>query len=252
MTDQFVPAAPEERRPLEAQAVPAGPGPNDGLDDPRALTILTTEHWGLLTARSLVYNEAFARAGMFLAFLSATLVVLGLISAVAGLGDPLLVIAAAILALDLFIGLASVGRISAASYEDLRYLQGMNRLRHAYLEMAPALERYMITSGYDDFASVSAFYGPRTGTASTFRGLVHGLTTATGMISVICAAVAGALVAVLAFLVTHDPVVGVVAGLAGFVAMFVTLSVVIISGATTFARTMPVLFPPPGGSGEKA
>src|SRR4026207_2528667 len=106
MTDQFVPAAPEERRPLATQAVPAGPGPNDGLagprrrplpagpgpndglDAPRALTILTTEHWGLLTARSLVYNEAFARAGMFLAFLSATLGVLGLISAAAGLGGP--------------------------------------------------------------------------------------------------------------------------------------------------------------------
>ena len=79
----------------------------------------------------MVYNEAFARAGMFLAFLSATLVVLGLISAIAGFGDSLLMIAAVVLALDLFIGLASLARIQAASEEDIRYLQGMNRLRHA-------------------------------------------------------------------------------------------------------------------------
>lgn len=36
------------------------------LDDPRVLQILTTEHWSLLSARSLAYNEAFTRAGMFL------------------------------------------------------------------------------------------------------------------------------------------------------------------------------------------
>jgi hypothetical protein len=114
MTDQFVPAATEERRPIDAPAAAKVAEDGATLDDPRALTILTTEHWGLLTARSLVYNEAFARAGMFLAFLSATLVVLGLISAIAGFGDSLLMIAAVVLALDLFIGLASLARIQAA------------------------------------------------------------------------------------------------------------------------------------------
>jgi hypothetical protein len=62
MTDMFVPSAPEERQPIEAPAAPQAGGHGSALDDPRALTILTTEHWGLLTARSLVYNEAFARA----------------------------------------------------------------------------------------------------------------------------------------------------------------------------------------------
>ena len=57
-----------------------GAGDPSPVDDPRALTILTTEHWSLLSARSLVYNEAFARAGMFLSFLAATLVALGLMA----------------------------------------------------------------------------------------------------------------------------------------------------------------------------
>ena len=59
------------------------PGPAH-LADPRALTILTTEHWSLLTARSLVYNEAFARAGMFLTFLAGSLVALGFVSQAGG------------------------------------------------------------------------------------------------------------------------------------------------------------------------
>jgi hypothetical protein len=47
-------------RPISGGDEPSsGAGPAH-LGDPRPLTILTTEHWSLLTARSLVYNEAFA------------------------------------------------------------------------------------------------------------------------------------------------------------------------------------------------
>ena len=45
-----------------------------GLDDPRALEILTTEHWGLLSTRTLGYTEMFARATIYVASLYATLV----------------------------------------------------------------------------------------------------------------------------------------------------------------------------------
>ena len=70
-----------EARPL-APAVETPAGPVDDaphLADPRALQILSTEHWSLLTARSLVYNESFSRGAMFLTFLSASLVALGFI-----------------------------------------------------------------------------------------------------------------------------------------------------------------------------
>jgi hypothetical protein len=122
---------------------------------PGALQILSTEHWSLLTARSLVYNETFARGGMFLAMLSASLLVLGLIATATGFSEAFLMVAALVLGLDLFVGFATLGRIAAASNEDLRYLQGMNRLRHAYHEIVPGLEPYFITSKYDDFDSVA-------------------------------------------------------------------------------------------------
>src|SRR5687768_3614976 len=137
MEERFVPLAQAEGHPLETGGEPdPASSSRRPLDDPRALQILSTEHWSLLTARSLVYNEAFARAGMFLAFLSATLLVLGLISNATGFSDGFLTVAAFVLALDLFVGLATLGRIINASSEDLRYLQGMNRLRHAYFEIA--------------------------------------------------------------------------------------------------------------------
>ncbi|MBA2719991.1 MAG: hypothetical protein H0U52_12250 [Chloroflexi bacterium] len=65
---------------------PAVPEPRGGvrggsgtLDDPRFLQVLTTEHWSLLTARSLADNEAFTRTGMFLTFLSMSFVGLALV-----------------------------------------------------------------------------------------------------------------------------------------------------------------------------
>lgn len=247
MEERFVPLAQTEGRPIEAGGEEDAPAaePRRPIDDPRALQILSTEHWSLLTARSLVYNEAFARAGMFLAFLSATLLVLGLISNATGFSDGFLTVAAFVLALDLFVGLATLGRILGASSEDLRYLQGMNRLRHAYFEMAPGLEPYFITSGHDDFDSVARFYGPQEAKVSPTKDLAHGLTTAPGMISVICTAVAAGLIAIVALLLTHDASAAVVAGLVGFIACFMVLAFFGYRSAMAFTTSMPAMFPQP-------
>jgi hypothetical protein len=215
------------------------------IDDPRALTILTTEHWNLLTARSLVYNEAFSRAGMFLAFLSATLVVLGLISTATGFeSDTFLVIVVVVLTLDLFIGLASLGRILDASREDLRYLQGMNRLRHAYFEIVPGLDPYFVTSPYDDMASIVGMYG-----TSARRGrlgdLLHGFTTTPGMISAICGAVGAGVAAALVLLATHDPTLAAASGVAAFLVLFVVETIAIGGRVKHFLRNVDVRFPPP-------
>ena len=243
MEERFVPAA-AEARPIDARGVQRHHASERGaIDDPRALQILTTEHWSLLTARSLVYNETFARGGMFLAFLSATLVVLGLISTATGFSDAFLSVAALVLALDLFIGLASLGRISAASNEDIRYLQGMNRLRHAYHEMVPELDRYFITGHHDDPATVLAFYGPRE--VGRLSGAAHGFTTMPGMIAVICSAVAGGLVAILTLLATHDAGLASVTGVVTMVTLFAFGALVALRAVNRFVTALETKFPAP-------
>ena len=242
MQEGFVAPAAAEARPIAADDLTSsGGGPS--LNDARALQILTTEHWSLLTARSLVYNETFARGGMFLALLSASLLVLGLIATATGFSDAFLTVAALILALDLFVGLATLGRINGASDEDLRYLQGMNRLRHAYHEMVPSLEPYFITSHYDDFASVAAFYGP--GSETPIRGMVHGFTTMPGMIAVICSAVGAVLVGVLLLLATDDPMLAGAAGVATFLLLFLAGLYFGFKAATGYVVRMEAKWPAP-------
>ncbi len=91
---------PLDQRPCPRRTTAAAP-----LEDPRALQILSTEHWSLLAGRSLAYNEAFSRAGMFLTFLSATLIVIGFLIGSQGLSRrPSCRSPSVLLLADLFIG----------------------------------------------------------------------------------------------------------------------------------------------------
>jgi hypothetical protein len=214
MDERMSQGSPAEQ-PIQASEADGGVPTGTPLADPRALTILTTEHWSLLSARSLVYNEAFARAGMFLTFLSATLVALGLLSTATGFSREFLLVAATLFALDLFIGVATMARVASATADDIRCIQGMNRLRHAYHEMVPGLEHYFISGKHDDVRGVFAAYGAAEDVMSR-PGLLHGFTTVPGMLGVICAAVAAVLAGVTVLLVTVAPIAAVVAAVITF------------------------------------
>jgi hypothetical protein len=237
------PSQPDARSATGASLVPSGPPPGPPhLADPRSLTILTTEHWGLLTARSLVYNESFARAGMFLTFLSASLIALGFVAQSASL----VAIPIAILALDLFVGLATLGRLVDCVREEFLAMQAMSRLRHAYLEMAPDLEPYVSTSRYDDFASVATPYGVgREPTLGGLGGIAQGFMTAIGMVAVINAAIAAALAAITALNLGAGDGMSLLAGILVGLVVGGGQFVVMLSALRRDSRLVSVRFPAP-------
>jgi hypothetical protein len=120
----------------------------------------------------------------------------------------------------------------------------MNRIRHAYHEMVPGLGDYFVTGHHDDAMSVVAMYGPRI--VGTVAGIVHGFTTTPGMLSVICSAVAGALAAVLAMLMTHVPATAELAGGLVFVIVFVIEVVYAQRVIAGFWRSLQVRYPRDG------
>jgi hypothetical protein len=109
--------------------------------------ILATEHWSLLATRQLAWTEAFTRAGLFLTVLSAAVVALAL---VAQTGRDFTLFALVLLPVVLLLGLATFLRLAEINDEDAWLLVGMNRLRRGYLDIAPELEPYFVTSGRDD------------------------------------------------------------------------------------------------------
>lgn len=218
------------------------------LDDPRAIQILATEHWSLLSSRSLAYNEAFTRGGMFLTFLSTSFVALALLAQAMSFGDQFLTVAAIVLAFDLVIGLTTYFRIDGANVDDLRAVYGMARIRHGYTEIAPILTPYFTSPTYDDVTSLMAAYGnPSSGRVGI---ILYGLTTSGGMIGLITSMVGGILAAVLSLIlgVPGEPAVWV--GVAGAVVVFAILAVLTTGSVLRHQATMPAIYPAPDAEAD--
>ena len=213
---ESIPVGAAEGRPLDQGGATSPGSTGSSLDDPRALQILSTEHWSLLAGRSLAYNEAFSRAGMFLTFLSATLIVIGFVIGSQGLSPGVVPVAAILLLADLYIGAATVGRLIDANSEELHAMRGMNRIRHAYREMVPGLEPYFVSSFHDDARGVLVAYGDITANRGTLANVVHGLTTMIGMVMTVVAMIIGALAALVAAGVGLGAEIALISAVVGF------------------------------------
>ncbi len=114
------------------------------------LQILSTEHWSLLASRSLAWNESFSRPGMFLSTQSGAHVALGLVAQASDFGEGFRLFGLVILPVVLLVGIGTVLRLGIANYHDATCVLGMNRIRAAYMELAPDLGRYFVMGTTDD------------------------------------------------------------------------------------------------------
>mgnify|MGYP000035224193 CR=1 FL=1 len=178
----------------EARAYAAGPtaGDLDDLADPRALQILSTEHWSLLATRSMSWNESFSRTGLFLSVLSASVVALGLVGGATGFDASFAVFALALLPVTLFVGIATFVRLDEVNVEDALWVAGMNRIRHAYLQAKPGLEPYFSSGWTDDPIGIARTFA-MTKEPTPVNTFVHQFVTTPGMVAVIDGALAAAI-----------------------------------------------------------
>jgi hypothetical protein len=169
----------------ERQMPPSSP-PGDVPEAVR-VQILATEHWSLLAARNITFGAIFSRTSIFLTVVSAAVVALALVAQATEFSDDFQVFALLVLPVALFIGVATHIRILDARLEDLWLVSGMNRLRHAYLEIAPELEPYFVTGHHDDRRGVYETYGP-----GTELRVYRVLASTSMLVGVVDAALAGA------------------------------------------------------------
>jgi hypothetical protein len=158
------------------------------------LQILSTEHWSLLSSRGLAWNENFTRVSMYLSTLSFAVVSLGLIAGVDKFSDVFFVFALVILPVVLFVGIATFLRMGSANYHDALAVIGMNRIRGAYLEIAPELEPYFVMGVHDDPVGVIRTMGIPPG----MRPFIHVVSAAPFVVNVLNGVVGGAIVAIVA------------------------------------------------------
>jgi hypothetical protein len=207
------------------------------------LQILSTEHWSLLASRSLAWTESFNRATMFLAVLSGAVVALALVAQASQFGSTFRMFALVLLPVVLFIGIATLIRLAAANYHDAICVAGMNRIRHAYLEMAPDLEKYFVMSPHDDRRGITITMG----LPPAQPQYLHFLAATPTVITVINSIVAGVIATVAVSFLTLPAWVGAVAATGGFA---VTFALQQVWGMRQIGRSMATMQPRfPGGPG---
>ena len=211
------------------------------------MQILATEHWSLLATRSLGYTDSFGRANMFFAVLSGAVIALALIAQGGRFDTTFYVAAILLLAIVFFVGMATIARIGHLNAEDAHWLMGMNRIRHAYLEMHPELGQYFVTGQHDDMHGVFTTLGLNATMPgqSVLGDIGHGVQTLPGMLAIIVAAVAGAWGALVAASLGSPVALSVAAGVVCFLITVIGNAVFARRGIVASAKSWTPNFPSP-------
>ena len=120
--------------------------------------LLATEHYSLLASRSTTQNELLVRIAIFLTLVSASVVSLALIGQTTDFDGRFDAFTIVLFTILLLVGTLTLLRVLNGSEEDLAYVIGMNRLRAAYAELDPGIDRYLITSTHDDDRGIDQTY----------------------------------------------------------------------------------------------
>jgi hypothetical protein len=206
-------------------------------DRAELLTALTTEHFTLQGARAQTTSESTARAGLYIAAVSSTLIALGFIAQASGGGDLFNVFSLVVLPTLYVIGVFTFLRLSENGEEDLIYGRAINRIRHKYLELAGDEADLFMLSAKDDVPGVMWNMGLRPTRSQPYL-------TAAYMVAVVNSVIGGTAVA-LAVAATGDPSLGVPVAV-GAVAALASLIALTRSQISRFrhgAARIPVLFP---------
>ena len=149
---------------------------------------------------------------MFLTTLSAVIVALGLSAQASGFGSSFLLFALVLLPVVLFVGITTFLRLGGSNHHDAQCVVGMNRIRHAYLELAPDLERYFVMSSHDDVRGIGITMGMDPGTPNA----VHLIAATPILVVVLNAVIVGAIAALAGTAAGVAPLAALALGVIGF------------------------------------
>ena len=205
-----------------AAELPAG-GPGSATKEGVSMQILSTEHWSLLATRSLGYTDIYSRANMFFSMLSGAVIALALIAQAGHFGETFTIAAILLLGIVVFVGQTTLVRIGQLNYEDSLWIAGMNRIRHAYLELHPELRDYFITSQHDDMRGIMSSLAIKVTEEPGqhfLADLGHFVTIVPGMMLIIVAVVAGAWGATVSIALGASQPLAIIVGAAFFLLIF--------------------------------
>lgn len=156
--------------------------------------VLTAEYGVLAGALSTAWSASLTRTSLFLFSLSASGVALGFAAQTGVESATFRTFGLALLPVLLFLGIATFVRLVELQRESVVYITGMNRIRHYFVESAPASRPYFVLPVHDDAHALYRSVGTgmrRRPPRYVFPNLVA---QTQGIVGLVAAAVAAALV----------------------------------------------------------
>jgi hypothetical protein len=153
------------------------------------------------------------------------------------MGKPFVLFSVIVLPCLYFVGVATFVRTVQVSIEDMVHARGIARIRHYYVEIIPALQRYLIHSIHDDDQALLADKALKPSHWQSF------LSTA-GMVSAIDSAIGGVFVGIAARLVIGTMTAfAILLGALAFAGSLVLMRRYHTQTWVNAERRMPVVFP---------
>ena len=128
-------------------------------NSPAVVTVMTTEHFVLQTARSAGISEVNGRAAFYLAAVSSGLIVLAFIGQLSRLGTAFYVFGLVLLPTLAFVGITTFDRALRNGVEDVQLAGRINRIRQFYFDAAPQVARYLPPPSPDTPAAIAQSAG---------------------------------------------------------------------------------------------
>ena len=174
--------------------------------------------------------------------LSAATITLALVADATGFGPQTTTLALVLLPVVLLLGIAAHGRLVEINREEVELSLAMNRLRHAYLKIAPALEPYFTTGHHDDEQGLAASYlasGVRLRRSGQF------LVNTPTIVATVDSALAAAIVVLVVRAAEATTTVAVAAGAVAFLVVWAALFLLQRRALDPIHRTTPRFPTPP-------
>ena len=163
---------------------------------------------------------------------------LALVAQATAFGSGFRLFAILVLPVVLLVGVATFLRLGDANTDDFGLALGMNRLRHAYLELAPELEPYFVTGHHDDMAGLTQSYG-----LGYHAGLGRVLAATPNLVAIIDAVVFGVLVALIALQLGSPDAAAVALGVIAALVAVIGFAVLVFRARTRVWRGVQPRFP---------
>lgn len=132
----------------------------------RMNSFMTTEHFTLQSARSILNGEIMSRVNIYFTTLGSVLIASAFLAQIAEMEAIFELFTWIAFPVTILLGLFTLTRLMVLGRTDFFYIRAINRIRQFYVQAAPEMERYLLFPPHDDDRSTRA-YG---GFATNFRG----------------------------------------------------------------------------------